>query len=70
MKKPHTVTETLIKPCVLKMVKAVLGEEAAKNLNRFFVGQCIRIRIDEIGTNDLDQFCKTSKLFPPRSQLS
>ena len=30
MKKPHTLAETLIKPCALKMVKAILGEKAAK----------------------------------------
>ena len=40
MKKIYAVAETLIKPCALKMVKAVLDEEAAKNSTSSFVRQC------------------------------
>ena len=35
MKRPQSVAETFIKPCALEMVKAVLGEEAAKKINPF-----------------------------------
>ena len=30
-KKPHTIGESLIKPCVLKMANKVLGKDAEKN---------------------------------------
>ena len=30
-KKPHTISETLIKPCILKTADLVLGEEAEKS---------------------------------------
>ncbi|XP_042224418.1 protein ZBED8-like, partial [Homarus americanus] len=33
-KKPHTIGETLIKPCILKMVKLVLGEASAKKMQQ------------------------------------
>uniref|UniRef100_UPI00358F884D protein FAM200C-like n=1 Tax=Myxine glutinosa TaxID=7769 RepID=UPI00358F884D len=33
-KKPHTVRETLIKPCALKMARILLGEEAEKKFNK------------------------------------
>jgi hypothetical protein len=29
-KKPHTIGETLVKPCLLKAVEAVLGEPTKK----------------------------------------
>ena len=35
MKKPHTIVETLIKPCALKIVKIELSVEARKNCNEF-----------------------------------
>ncbi|XP_042239554.1 zinc finger BED domain-containing protein 5-like [Homarus americanus] len=31
-KKPHMIGETLIKPCMLKMVKLALGEDSAKKM--------------------------------------
>uniref|UniRef100_UPI00358EFF27 zinc finger BED domain-containing protein 5-like n=1 Tax=Myxine glutinosa TaxID=7769 RepID=UPI00358EFF27 len=33
-KKPHTIGETLIKPCMLKMVKLVLGEASTKKMQQ------------------------------------
>uniref|UniRef100_UPI00358E3DDC zinc finger BED domain-containing protein 5-like n=1 Tax=Myxine glutinosa TaxID=7769 RepID=UPI00358E3DDC len=33
-KKPHTVGETLIKPCALKMARILFGEEAEKKFNK------------------------------------
>uniref|UniRef100_UPI00358ED38C zinc finger BED domain-containing protein 5-like n=1 Tax=Myxine glutinosa TaxID=7769 RepID=UPI00358ED38C len=33
-KKPHTVGETLIKPCTLKMARILFGEEAEKKFNQ------------------------------------
>ena len=32
-KKPHTIGETLIKPCILKTAGIVLGKEAEKKYN-------------------------------------
>lgn len=33
-KKPHTIGETLVKPCALEGVKLVLGENAAMQLSQ------------------------------------
>lgn len=33
-KKPHTIGETLVKPCALERVKLVLGENAAMQLSQ------------------------------------
>ncbi|XP_042209700.1 zinc finger BED domain-containing protein 5-like [Homarus americanus] len=33
-KKPHTIGETLIKPCALKMVKRVLGEASERKIQQ------------------------------------
>ena len=32
--KPHTIGETLVKPCALEMAKIVLGEDAVKQLSQ------------------------------------
>ena len=54
MKMPHTVAETFIKPCVLEIVKTVLG--CKKFATNFFARQyVIRSRIDGIGFDILDQ---------------
>ena len=34
-KKPHTVAESLIKPCAMDMVKIVMGDELKRNCNKF-----------------------------------
>jgi len=34
-KKPHTVGEELIKPCILRMADIVLGKEAVKSCNKY-----------------------------------
>ena len=34
-KKPHSIGETLVKPCLLKTAKLVLGDASVANLNRF-----------------------------------
>lgn len=33
-KKPHTIGETLIKPCTLKMVKRVLGDASERKIQQ------------------------------------
>jgi len=34
-KKPHTIGEKLLKPCLLNAVEEVLGEEAKKKFKKF-----------------------------------
>ena len=63
MKKPHSVAETLMKPCALEMVKAVVGEEASKKLQRIpLSNNVIRSRIDDIGADILDQVVSDIKV--------
>ncbi|CAH1958650.1 unnamed protein product [Acanthoscelides obtectus] len=33
-KKPHTIGEELIKPCVLKATQIILGEDTEQNMNK------------------------------------
>ena len=55
-KKPHTIAETLIKPCALEMVKTIPGAEAARKLQQIpLSNNIIRSRIDDIGDDILDQ---------------
>ena len=47
-KKPHTIAETLVKPCAMEMVKIVLGKEAEKKLQQVpLSSDTIRSRIDD-----------------------
>ena len=55
-KKPHTIAETLIKPCALEMVKTILGADAARKLQQVpLSNNVIRNRIDDISADILDQ---------------
>ena len=54
-KKPHTIGETLIKPCALNIVKLILGETSAKKIQRVSLSNnTIRRRISLMST-DLKQ---------------
>ena len=51
-KKPHTVGETLIKPCMLECAKLVLGEAASRKLADIALSNdTVRSRIDELSLN-------------------
>uniref|UniRef100_A0A8C4TCW7 Uncharacterized protein n=1 Tax=Erpetoichthys calabaricus TaxID=27687 RepID=A0A8C4TCW7_ERPCA len=63
MKKPHTVAETLIKPCVLHIVKTILGAEAARKVQQIpLSNNVIRSRVDDIGADILDQVVSDIKV--------
>ena len=48
-KKPHTIAETLVKPCAVKMVKRVLGKQSSKNLEAISLSNdTIRLCITEM----------------------
>ncbi len=48
-KKPHTIGETLIKPCTLKMVKRVLGDASERKLQQISLSNdTVKRRINEM----------------------
>ena len=52
-KKPHTIAETLVKPCAVKIVERVLGKQSSKKLEaRSLSNDTIRVRITEMA-NDI-----------------
>ncbi|XP_051784720.1 protein ZBED8-like [Erpetoichthys calabaricus] len=70
MKKPHTVLETLIKQCVLHIVKTILGAEAARKVQQIpLSNNVIRSRIDDIGADILDQVVSNIKAFPVKISI-
>ena len=66
-KKPHTIGETLIKPCALEMVELVCGLEQRKKLEAVSLSNdVIRSRIVDISCNILKQIInelKASRFF-------
>jgi len=56
VKKPHTIGETLIKPCALDMVQLMCGEQHRKALQTIPLSDnVIKRRIDDIADDILDQ---------------
>ncbi|KAI6656267.1 Zinc finger protein [Oopsacas minuta] len=48
-KKPHSIGESLLKPCILSAAKFVLGEESAKKLSKISLcDSTVKFRIDEL----------------------
>ncbi len=48
-KKPHTIGETLIKPCTLKMVKRVLGDASERKIQQISLSNdTVKGRINEM----------------------
>ena len=65
MKKPHTIVETLIKPCILETVKIIFGAEYARKIQKIpLSNNVIRSRIDDIGADILDQVVSDIKDSP------
>lgn len=55
-KKPHTIGENLIKPCILDAVKLVLGEQHVEKINKIsFSNNTIKNRIEDMSKNILAQ---------------
>jgi len=55
-KKPHTIGETLIKPCLLKATEEILGKEAAKKYNTFLYQiKTVKSRIGNMSQNIEEQ---------------
>ncbi len=48
-KKPHTIGETLIKPCTSKMVKRVLGDASERKIQQISLSNdTVKRRINEM----------------------
>ena len=64
-KKPHTIGETLIKPCVLEMVEIVCGTKERKALESVpLSNDTIQSRIADISANILKQVMEELKTTP------
>ena len=55
-KKPYTIGEDLIKPCLIEATKLVLGEDQSKKMDQISLSNCtIKHRISEMSSDILDQ---------------
>ena len=55
-KKPHSVGETLVKPCLLSAANTVLGEESQRKLSRISLSDnTVKCRIDELSEDIKEQ---------------
>ena len=55
-KKPHSVGETLVKPCLLSAANTVLGEESQRKLSRISLSDnTVKRRIDELSEDIKEQ---------------
>ncbi|XP_067945153.1 zinc finger BED domain-containing protein 5-like [Watersipora subatra] len=51
-KKPHTIGETLVKPCLLKCTKIILGDTAAQKIADVFLSDStVKSRIDDMSAD-------------------
>jgi hypothetical protein len=64
-KKPHTIGETLVKPCLLKAVEAVLGEPAKKKIQEIpLSNNTVKVRIEKISYDIEEQLLVKVKNSP------
>ncbi|XP_042228048.1 protein ZBED8-like [Homarus americanus] len=64
-KKVHTIAETLIKPCALKMVKRVLGEANERKIQQISLSECrLKRRISEMSDDIMEQMIQEIKSPP------
>ena len=64
-KKPHTIGETLIKPCILKTAGIVLGKEAEKKLAAILLSNnTIQKRIKNLSLDIKSQVAQKIKIAP------
>ncbi|XP_067937094.1 protein FAM200C-like [Watersipora subatra] len=51
-KKPHTIGETLVKPCLLECTKIILGDTAAQRIADLFLSdRTVKSRIDDMSAD-------------------
>lgn len=66
-KKPHSVGETLVKPCLLRAANTVLGEESQRKLSKISLSDnTVKRRIDELAEDIKEQVLdkiKASRFF-------
>ncbi|KAF2346471.1 protein of unknown function DUF4371 [Trinorchestia longiramus] len=71
-KKPHSVGETLVKPCLLSAANTVLGEESQRKLSKISLSNnTVKRRIDELSEDIKEQVMdkiKASRFFAIRVQ--
>uniref|UniRef100_UPI0035900B4B protein FAM200C-like n=1 Tax=Myxine glutinosa TaxID=7769 RepID=UPI0035900B4B len=66
-KKPHTIGESLVKPCALEMVKIVLGEDALKRLSQVSLSNdTVRQRIGDMSQDIATQVVSEIKSSPAK----
>ena len=64
-KKPHTIAETLIKPCLLESTKLVLGEKQSVKFKMISLSNdTIRSRIQDMSHDVLEQIVSSVKDSP------
>lgn len=64
-KKPHTIGEELIKPCVLKATQIILGEDAEQKMKSISLSNnTVKRRIDDIAADITSQIINKVKLSP------
>lgn len=64
-KKPHTIGEELIKPCVLKATQIILGEESEQKMKSISLSNnTVKRRIDDIAEDIKSQIINKVKLSP------
>src|SRR5215469_10662173 len=64
-KKPHTIGETLVKPCLLKAVEEVLGEEAKKKIEEISLSDnTVKNRIERMSQDIQDHLLIELKNYP------
>lgn len=69
-KKPHTIAESLIKPCMLETARIILGHDAANKLQQVpLSNNIIRNRIVDISGDILDQIITDIKNSPLKVSL-
>ena len=55
-KKAHNIRENLIKPCFVEMADILLGNEAARKLNKISMSDnCVKKRIEDMSSDILAQ---------------
>ncbi|XP_042218847.1 uncharacterized protein LOC121864027 [Homarus americanus] len=69
-KKAHTIGETLIKPCALKMVKRVLGEASERKIQQISLSDdTVKRRISEMSDDIMEQVKQEIKSSPTEPLL-
>jgi len=70
IEKPHTVAESLVKPCAMDMVIIVMGDEAEKKLQQIRLSNdAISTRISDISKDILDQVVSGLKSSPVKISI-